>query len=66
VPEQRQTSFAEPLQQAFIEKDCPDGVMEQLYECHQLITQVLIELAFVGIPRVRWCQILEGFWLLWA
>jgi len=31
VPEQRQTSFAEPLQQAFIEKDCPDGVMKKLY-----------------------------------
>jgi len=30
VPEQRQTSFAEPLQQAFIEKDCPDGVMGRL------------------------------------
>jgi len=27
VPEQRQTSFTEPLQQAFIEKDCHDGVM---------------------------------------
>jgi len=31
VPEQCQTSFAEPLQQAFIEKDCPDGVMKKLY-----------------------------------
>jgi len=31
VPELRQTSFAEPLQQAFIEKDCPNGVMKQLY-----------------------------------
>ena len=30
VPEQRQTSFAEPLQQAFIEKDCPDGVMASI------------------------------------
>jgi len=31
VPEQRQASFAEPLQQAFVEKDCPDGVMKKLY-----------------------------------
>jgi len=30
VPEQRQTSFAEPMQQAFVEKDCPDGVMYML------------------------------------
>jgi len=30
VPEQRQTSFAEPLQQAFVEKDCPDGVMRRI------------------------------------
>jgi len=34
VPEQRQTSFAEPLQQAFIEKDCPDGVMGKLSRHH--------------------------------
>ena len=31
VPEQRQTSFAEPLQQAFIDKDCSEGVMKKLY-----------------------------------
>ena len=31
VPEQRQTSFVEPLQQAFIYRDCPDGVMQKLY-----------------------------------
>jgi len=30
VPEQRHASFAEPLQQAFIEKDCPDGVIGKL------------------------------------
>jgi len=30
VPEQRQTSFAEPLQQAFVDRDCPDGVMQRL------------------------------------
>jgi len=30
VPELRQTSFAEPLQQAFIENDCPDGVMRRI------------------------------------
>jgi len=30
VPEQRQASFAEPLQQAFIDRDCPDGVMGKL------------------------------------
>jgi len=30
-PEQCQTSFAEPLQQAFVEKDCPAGVMKKLY-----------------------------------
>jgi len=30
VPEQRQASFAEPLQQAFIERDCPDEVMYML------------------------------------
>jgi len=30
VPEQCQTSFAEPLQQAFIEKDCPAGVMRRI------------------------------------
>ena len=31
VPEQRQTSFAEPLQQALIDKDCSEGVMKKLY-----------------------------------
>jgi hypothetical protein len=30
VPEQRKTSFAEPLQQAYMTKDCPDGVMQKL------------------------------------
>jgi len=30
VPEQRQASFAEPLQQAFVDRDCPDGVMGKL------------------------------------
>jgi len=30
VPEQRHASFAEPLQQAFIEKDCHDGVMASI------------------------------------
>jgi hypothetical protein len=30
VPERRQTSFAQPLQQAFITKDCPDEVMQKL------------------------------------
>ena len=34
VPEQRQTSFAEPMQQAFIEKDCPNGVMGKLSRHH--------------------------------
>jgi len=31
VPEQRQASFAEPLQQAFVDWDCPDGVMGKLH-----------------------------------
>jgi len=31
VPEQRQTSFAEPVQQAFNDKDCSEGVMKKLY-----------------------------------
>ena len=31
VPEQCKTSFAEPLQQAFIDKDCSEGVMKKLY-----------------------------------
>jgi len=30
VPEQRQTSLAEPLQQAFDDRGCPDGVMFKL------------------------------------
>jgi len=30
VPEQRQASFAEPLQKAFVDRDCPDGVMGRL------------------------------------
>jgi len=30
VPEQRQASFAEPLQQAFVDRDCPDGVMKRI------------------------------------
>jgi len=35
VPEQRQASFAEPLQQAFIERDCPDGVMASIKQRQQ-------------------------------
>jgi len=34
VPEQRQASFAEPLQQVFIDRDCLDGVMGKLSRHH--------------------------------
>jgi len=30
VPELRQASFAEPLQQGCVDRDCPDGVMGKL------------------------------------
>jgi hypothetical protein len=30
VPEQRQKDFYEPIQQAFIQRDAPDGVMAKL------------------------------------
>jgi hypothetical protein len=31
VPEQRQKDFCEPMQQEFIQRDAPDGVMAKLY-----------------------------------
>jgi len=31
LPEQRHASFAEPLQQAFVDRDCPDGLMGKLH-----------------------------------
>jgi hypothetical protein len=30
VPEQHQKDFCEPMQQAFVDKDCPDGAFSKL------------------------------------